>query len=185
MRRSSRRTSRSRLTDIDTAATQVVVDRLADERSDVLVLSGAASRGVALQFVIELSQLRTGVAMLDGNPVDAARSLALAGALTGAPPTIVAIDIRRYDRWVVDTLAARVRARGMGGGGDRQRALAPRIRGRSRLPGRRGVAGAVRQPRRDAGAARRTRRRRGGSWTAIGPRSASIARSRCGARPMP
>jgi len=92
------------LTDIDTAATQVVVDRLADERSDVLVLSGAASRGVALQFVIELSQLRTGVAMLDGNPVDAARSLALAGALTGAPPTIVAIDIRRYDRWVVDTL---------------------------------------------------------------------------------
>jgi DNA-binding MurR/RpiR family transcriptional regulator len=88
------------LTDVDTAATRVVVNRLADERSDVLVLSGAASRGVALQFVIELSQLRTGVSMLDGNPVDVARELALAGA----PPTIVAIDIRRYDRWVVDTL---------------------------------------------------------------------------------
>jgi len=88
------------LTDIDTAATRVVVARLADERSDVLVLSGAASRGVALQFVIELSQLRKGVSLLDGNPVDAARALALAGAR----PTIVAIDIRRYDRWVVDTL---------------------------------------------------------------------------------
>ena len=88
------------LTDIDTAATRAVVDRLADERSEVLVLSGAASRGVALQFVIELSQLRPGVSLLDGNPVDVSRRLALAGA----PPTIVAIDIRRYDRWVVDTL---------------------------------------------------------------------------------
>ncbi len=88
------------LTDIDTSATRAVVARLADERSDVMVLSGAASLGVAMQFVIELSQLRRGVALLDGNPVDVARRL----ALTGRPPTIVAIDIRRYDRWVVDTL---------------------------------------------------------------------------------
>jgi DNA-binding MurR/RpiR family transcriptional regulator len=88
------------LTDIDTSATRAVVTRLADERSDVLVLSGAASLGVAMQFVIELSQLRPGVALLDGNPVDVARRL----ALTGRPPTIVAIDIRRYDRWVVDTV---------------------------------------------------------------------------------
>jgi len=88
------------LTDIDTSATRAVVSRLADERSDEMVLSGAAFLVVAMQFVIELSQLRSGVVLLDGNPVDVARRL----ALTGRPPTIVAIDIRRYDRWVVDTL---------------------------------------------------------------------------------
>ncbi len=88
------------LTDIDTEATQAVVERLADERFDVLVLSGAASRGVALQFVIDLGQLRTGVSLLDGNAVDAARAIALAGDA----PTVVAIDIRRYDRWVVESL---------------------------------------------------------------------------------
>lgn len=88
------------LAEIDTDATRGVVERLADERFDVLVLSGAASRGVALQFVIDLGQLRTGVRMLDGNDVDVSRTL----ALSGETPTVVAIDIRRYDRWVIDTL---------------------------------------------------------------------------------
>lgn len=88
------------LDQIDTASTRVVIERLSDERHPVLVLSGAASRGVALQFVIDLGQLRPGVSMLEGNTVDVTRTLALASD----PPTIVAIDIRRYDRWVVDTL---------------------------------------------------------------------------------
>jgi DNA-binding MurR/RpiR family transcriptional regulator len=92
----------STLDQIDTESTRLVIERLADESSPVMVLSGAASRGVAQQFVIDLGQLRTGVSLLDGNTVDVMRTLALASA----PPTIVAIDIRRYDRWVVDTLTA-------------------------------------------------------------------------------
>ena len=43
-----------------------VVHRLADDTADVLVLSGVASRGVALQFVGDLEQLRPGVRLLDG-----------------------------------------------------------------------------------------------------------------------
>jgi len=92
----------STLDQIDAESTRVVIERLADESNPVMVLSGAASRGVAHQFVIDLGQLRTGVSLLDGNTVDVMRALALAAA----PPTIVAIDIRRYDRWVVDTLKA-------------------------------------------------------------------------------
>jgi DNA-binding MurR/RpiR family transcriptional regulator len=88
------------LEQIDATSTRAVIERLSDERHPVLVLSGAASRGVATQFVIDLAQLRTGVSLLEGNTVDVMRSL----ALTTATPTIVAIDIRRYDRWVVDAL---------------------------------------------------------------------------------
>jgi DNA-binding MurR/RpiR family transcriptional regulator len=95
------------LEQIDSSTTRAVVDRLSDERHGVLVLSGAASRGVALQLVIDLGQLRGGVGLLDGNDVDVMRALALAGD----SPTVVAIDIRRYDRWVVDTLHA-ARSRG-------------------------------------------------------------------------
>ena len=90
----------STLEQIDAESTRVVIERLSDDRHSVLVLSGAASRGVATQFVIDLSQLRTDVSLLDGNTVDVMRSLALASAT----PTVVAIDIRRYDRWVVDSL---------------------------------------------------------------------------------
>jgi DNA-binding MurR/RpiR family transcriptional regulator len=92
----------STLEKIDSSTTRAVVDRLSDENHPVLVLSGAASRGVALQFVIDLAQLRGGVSLLDGNDVDVMRALAMAGDA----PTVVAIDIRRYDRWVVDTLGA-------------------------------------------------------------------------------
>jgi DNA-binding MurR/RpiR family transcriptional regulator len=90
----------STLDHIDTESTRAVIERLSDESHPVLVLSGAASRGVAQQFVIDLAQLRTGVSTLEGNTVDVMRTLALAVA----PPTIVAIDIRRYDRWVVDAI---------------------------------------------------------------------------------
>jgi DNA-binding MurR/RpiR family transcriptional regulator len=85
---------------VDPAALTDVVTHLADERHHVLVLSGAASKGVALQFVTDLGQLRPGVALLDGNEVELLRTLALAGKSA----VIVAIDVRRYDRWLVDTL---------------------------------------------------------------------------------
>ncbi|HSL74223.1 MAG TPA: MurR/RpiR family transcriptional regulator [Ilumatobacteraceae bacterium] len=86
---------------------RAVVRRLADDRHPVLVLSGAASRGVALQFVDDLEQLRPSVRLLDGNEVDVLRTLAL------SPPdvTVVVVDLRRYERWLLDALT-RARSRG-------------------------------------------------------------------------
>ena len=86
---------------------RAVVRRLADERHPVLVLSGAASRGVALQFVDDLEQLRPAVRLLDGNEVDVLRTL----ALSPADVTLVVVDLRRYERWLLDALG-RARSRG-------------------------------------------------------------------------
>ena len=83
------------------------VGHLADAGARVLVLSGDASRGVAVQFAGDLSALRDDVSMIDGNEVAVRRSI----ALLRATDVLVTIDLRRYDRWVVD--AARDAA-GMG-----------------------------------------------------------------------
>jgi len=91
---------RSTLDEVDDGTLRAVVERLADDRRPVLVLSGAASRGVALQFLGDLEQLRPNCRLVDGNPVDVARSIALAGS--GA--VVVVLDLRRYERWVLDAL---------------------------------------------------------------------------------
>ena len=91
---------RSTLESLNGDVARQIVARLADEHHDVLILSGVASRGVAMQFLGDLSQLRSGCAMLDGTPVDVARTL----ALTPDGATIVALDLRRYERWVLDAL---------------------------------------------------------------------------------
>jgi DNA-binding MurR/RpiR family transcriptional regulator len=91
---------RSTLTAIRSGEGRAVVDRLADDARPVLVLSGVASRGVALQFVGDLGQLRPGVTLLDGNEVDIVRTL----ALTAPDPTLVVLDLRRYERWLLDAL---------------------------------------------------------------------------------
>lgn len=93
---------RSTLEGLDVVALGTVVSLLADTERAVLTLSGAASRGVALQFVGDLGQLRPGVRLLDGNPIDVVRTLALAGASA----TVLALDLRRYERWVVEAATA-------------------------------------------------------------------------------
>jgi len=93
---------RATLDAVEAGDLRAVVERLADDTRPVLVLSGAASRGVAAQFLGDLEQLRPGCRLLDGNPVDVARVLALAGP----QPVVVALDLRRYERWVLGTLAA-------------------------------------------------------------------------------
>ena len=98
---------RGTLDGLDPEAIAAVVARLADDGRDVLVLSGVASRGVAHQFVGDLAQLRPGCRVLDGSPVDIARTSALAGDA----PTLVVLDLRRYERWVVEA-ADRLRAAG-------------------------------------------------------------------------
>lgn len=75
-----------------------VVARLADLSRPVTVLTGEASIGVAQQFVSQLHQLRDGVAALAGNDVAIRRELAVMPIET----TMLVIDLRRYEQWVLD-----------------------------------------------------------------------------------
>jgi DNA-binding MurR/RpiR family transcriptional regulator len=89
---------RATLDAVDADVLRSVVARLADDTRAVLVLSGVASRGVAVQFVGDLEQLRPAVRLLDGNGIDIIRTLALAGG----DATLVVLDLRRYERWLLD-----------------------------------------------------------------------------------
>ena len=93
---------------LDPAVVRDVVAALHDPGRPVLVLSGSASRGVALQFVHDLGHLRAGISLLDGNQIDVLQAVALAEDTA----IVVAIDLRRYDQWVLDTLDV-VAARGL------------------------------------------------------------------------
>jgi DNA-binding MurR/RpiR family transcriptional regulator len=73
------------------------VGALSQMSACIHVISGNASRGVAHQFADELDALRPGVGMLDGNEVRVEREL----GLLGPGDVVVALDLRRYDRWVV------------------------------------------------------------------------------------
>lgn len=92
---------------LDSDDLSAVVRLLADERRAVRMLSGSASRGVAMQFVHDLLHLRPDVELVRGNQVDVLAALALAPVHT----TVLAVDLRRYDRWLLEALAA---ARGHG-----------------------------------------------------------------------
>lgn len=94
------------LAGLDGTTVRRAAHRLADRTTPVAVIAGDASTGVAAQFVAELSVLRDGVRVLGGDPVALARDLALAPR----PTTLVAIDLHRYDRWVVETVRAAGRA---------------------------------------------------------------------------
>ncbi len=73
---------------------------LAKRNRHIVVMGSDATNGIARQFGQELASLRPQVEFLDGNPVTVARRLAL-GDSTDA---VVAIDVRRYDAWLVDTV---------------------------------------------------------------------------------
>ncbi len=93
---------------VDPASMTALVDRLADVARPVLVVSGDASAGVAQQFAGQVHQLRSGVSVLSGTEVAVRRELALADpASTG-----IVIDLRRYERWVLEAHAA-LTARGI------------------------------------------------------------------------
>jgi DNA-binding MurR/RpiR family transcriptional regulator len=85
---------------VDPAMLDAVVDLLVDAGRDVLVLAGEAERGIAAQFVYEFGALRPGVQLLGGSDVVVRREIAL--SRPGA--TVVAIDLRRYERWLLEAL---------------------------------------------------------------------------------
>jgi len=93
---------------LDPKALADLVAHLADPAARVFVLSGDASLGVPRQMVGELQSLRDDVALIDGNDVAVRRAI----ALLRSSDVVVAIDLRRYDRWVVDAAAA-ARQRGV------------------------------------------------------------------------
>jgi len=80
-------------------ALPAVVELLSNASARVSVLSGDASRGVALQFHDDLQALRPGVSLLTGNEVRVTR----AASLLDGDDVVIAIDLRRYDSWVVES----------------------------------------------------------------------------------
>lgn len=83
---------------VDPTTLDAVVRLLADLDRDVLVLAGDAERGVATQFATELGALRPGVALIGGSDVTVRRQL----ALSTAGSTLLVVDLRRYERWLLD-----------------------------------------------------------------------------------
>jgi DNA-binding MurR/RpiR family transcriptional regulator len=81
-------------------AFDAVVDLLADLRRPVLVLAGEAEHGVAAQFVHDLAALRQDVSAVSGNEVAVRRQL----ALSPASSALVVIDLRRYERWLLEAV---------------------------------------------------------------------------------
>ena len=84
---------------VSEAEISAAVGRLSDVSRCVLVLTGDASTGVSQQFVGDLLALRPSVELLTGNQVAVSRRL----SQIRSGDALVAIDLRRYDRWVVET----------------------------------------------------------------------------------
>ena len=97
---------RTTLGGVDPATYARVVALLADRRRGVHVLSGEASAGVAAMVAGELDLLRDGVSVLDGSPVAVARRM----AAVDAGDVVLAVELRRYERWVLDAASAAVAA---------------------------------------------------------------------------
>jgi DNA-binding MurR/RpiR family transcriptional regulator len=92
----------SSLRSIDPAVLADIVGHLAAASGRVFVLSGDASRGVAAQLVGDLGALRDDVTLLDGNDIAVRRQL----VLLRPTDVVLTLDLRRYERWVVDAARA-------------------------------------------------------------------------------
>lgn len=86
---------------VDEGMLAALVERLADVTRPVAVLSGDDSAGVAQQFVTQLVQIRPSVGMLTGSQVAVHRDIAVLDPRT----TLLVIDLRRYEQWVLDAHA--------------------------------------------------------------------------------
>lgn len=73
---------------------------LTDRRRRLVVIAGDAERGIAATAADQLVALRDGVEMLEGTPPRVAARVALAGSRD----VVLAVDVRRYDTWVVDAV---------------------------------------------------------------------------------
>lgn len=92
----------STLEAVDPDAFDRTVRLLADRRHRVHVLAGEDSAGVATTIAVELDLLREGVGVLSGSAVAVARSLARADP----GDVVLAVELRRYERWVLEAAAS-------------------------------------------------------------------------------
>lgn len=86
------------LSAVDAEAFERAVALLADRRRPVRVVAGDAEAGVGAMLASALALVRGDVAEVGGSDVAVARQL----AGTGPETVVVAIDLRRYERWVVE-----------------------------------------------------------------------------------
>ncbi|HEX2563776.1 MAG TPA: MurR/RpiR family transcriptional regulator, partial [Acidimicrobiales bacterium] len=98
------RTLRAELANVDRTLASVApeafehaVSLLADGQRSLRVVAGDAEAGVGAMFAAALALVRDDVVQVGGSDVAVARQLARAGPGT----VVVAIDLRRYERWVV------------------------------------------------------------------------------------
>ncbi len=92
------------LSAVDPNAFDRAIAVLADRRRPVRVVAGDAAAGVGAMLTAGLVLLRGDVAQVGGSDVAVARQL----AGTGSRTVVVAIDLRRYERWVVEHVSRAV-----------------------------------------------------------------------------
>jgi DNA-binding MurR/RpiR family transcriptional regulator len=88
----------STLEAIDRESFERAVRAVSATDARVVVVSGEASQGLARHLVGELSMLRDGVELVAGSEVAVVRSI----ALLDRGDACLVIDLRRYDRWVLE-----------------------------------------------------------------------------------
>jgi DNA-binding MurR/RpiR family transcriptional regulator len=93
---------RTTLSSLDDEALADTVAHLATARSRVFVLSGDASHGIAMQLSTDLAALRNQVALIGGNQVSVDRQV----SQLVRTDVVVMLDVRRYDRWLIDAATA-------------------------------------------------------------------------------
>lgn len=94
---------------IDRPSFDRAVRLLADRRRSVHVLAGAAEDGIGTAIHDALDLLRPGTARLSGSPVTVASRL----AHLERGDVLLAIDLRRYERWVLEAASQATEAGGV------------------------------------------------------------------------
>jgi DNA-binding MurR/RpiR family transcriptional regulator len=94
---------------VDRTAFDRAIALVADRRRTVRVVAGSAQDGIGRLLADDLDLLRPGVVRVDGSPVAVASRL----AHTEPGDVLLAIDLRRYERWLLDATTATVASGGL------------------------------------------------------------------------
>ncbi len=89
---------RATLDGLDPLELDLAIEVLAERRRTIHVLASESSSALGRALADQLDLLRGGVTLLDGTPIAVSRRL----AMLGPADVVVVIDLRRYERWVVD-----------------------------------------------------------------------------------
>lgn len=91
----------ARSLEVDRPTLDEVVGLLVDDGCRIAVIAADAWRGAGVLFADHLARLRDGIELLDGPQTRTVRQVS---RLT-ADDVLVALDVRRYERWIVDAVA--------------------------------------------------------------------------------